>query len=806
MLKTALTFFFLIFVAIQIGSAQDYEVSGIVKSSTNEIIPFANVFLLNSTDSTLIKGSSANEDGTFTLKNIKADTYYLQASYVGKQSNYTSVAISKDVNIGSIIIEEEVDQLDEVVVVSKKPTIERKPDRLVFNVENTSISQGNSWDILKRTPGVIVAQDELQIKNQEATIYINNRKVQLSADEVKNLLEGLSGGNIKSIEVIANPPAEFEAEGGPVLNIITSKNIIPGYKGSINGNYTQAFYPKYAFGTSHYYKTDKLNLFANYTINPRKEIKKDDSNAKYVDNTNAIYSIWDTKFQKITRSQTQNATLILDYDFDAKNALNLTSNLSYSPNKTYSNTVESLIQNSQQQLDSTLNTNSNLENNNTNLAVDLSYKHKFDREGSFISFNGHYTNFNEDQYQGVYSNYFFPNGNLIRSFNFSTDAKQDIQIYTGQVDLVMPLDKVRYETGAKASLINSASGIDYYTIVGADQTLNTSLSDNYEYDETILAGYLSASRDWEKWSLKLGLRGEYTDALGTSISLNTNTSQNYFELFPSVFLLHAPTANHSFSFDYSRKLDRPRYDDLNPFSYFLNENNFSTGNPNLRPSFSNNFNVNYTLKDTYFFDFYYKDRGEFIDLLTFQDNQTQTVQQISRNVLSAISYGFDFNYGNSITKNWFLATYISIFSEEETFIAEKSNNQEFTNSTNGIYAFVGNYFTLSKDGTFSGDIGITYLSSFLKANYIISETTNLTMGLRKTLWDKKGVITLTAEDILGLANSRLTSKYLNQDYSYFAKPETQFIRVGFTYNFGNIKLKDNKRSIEKVERDRLKKD
>ena len=174
--------------------------------------------------------------------------------------------------------------------------------------------------------------------------------------------------------------------------------------------------------------------------------------------------------------------------------------------------------------------------------------------------------------------------------------------------------------------------------------------------------------------------------------------------------------------------------------------------------------------------------------------------------MSAISYGFDFNYGNSITKNWFLASYISIFSEEETFIAEKSKNQEFTNSTNGIYAFVGNYFTLSKDGTFSGDIGITYLSSFLKANYLMSETTNLTMGLRKTLWDKKGVITLTAEDILGLANSRLTSKYLNQDYSYFAKPETQFIRVGFTYNFGNFKLRDNKRSIEKVERDRLKKD
>lgn len=806
MLKPLIIYFFLILITNQIVYAQDYEVSGTVKSSTNDVIPFANVLLLSATDSTLIKGASADENGVFILKNVKAETYYIQASYVGKLSNYTPIAVSKDVNIGSLIIEEEIAELEEVVVVSKKPTVERKPDRLIFNVENTTVSQGNSWDILKRTPGVIVSQDELQIKNQAATIYLNNRKVQLSSNEVKNLLEGFSGSNIKSIEVIANPPAEYEAEGGPVLNIVTSKNIIPGYKGSMNGNFTQAFYPKYALGTSHYYKTNKLNVFANYSISPRKEIKKDDSKANFVTNNNALYAIWDTKFQRITKSQTQNATFIVDYDFDVKNTLNLTSNLSYSPNKTYSNTLESLIQNAQQQLDSTLNTNSNLANNNTNLAIDLSFKHKLAKEGASLTFNGHYTTFNEDQYQGVYSNYFLPNGNLSSVFNFSTDAKQDIQIYTGQVDFVMPIDEVRFEAGAKASTIKSNSGIDFYTILGANQTLNTSLSDNYEYDENIWAGYASTLRDWENWSLKLGLRGEYTNALGTSNSLNTNTTQNYFELFPTLFVLHSLSENHSFSFDYSRKLERPRYDDLNPFSYFLNENNFSTGNPNLTPSFSHNFNLNYTLKDTYYFDFYYKDRGKFIDLLTFQDNQNQTVQQISRNVLSAISYGFDFNYGNTITKNWFLASYISIFSEEETFIAEKSNNQEFTNSVNGIYAFIGNYITLSKDGTFSGDIGFTYLSSFLKANYKVSETTNLTMGLRKSLWNKRGVLTLVSEDILGLANPTLTSKYLNQDYSYFAKPETQFVRLGFTYNFGNFKLRDNKRDIEKAERERLKKE
>lgn len=804
--KSIFYFVLLSLLCIQGLSAQVCEVSGTVRGSSNEIIPFANVFLLKVTDSTIVKGSSADEEGVFLIKDVEPDIYYLQASYVGKMSGYTPLDISIDINIGAILINEEVDELDEVVVFSKRPTVERKPDRIIFNVENTTISQGNSWDILKRTPGVIVSQENLQIKNQAATIYLNNRKVQLSADEVKNLLEGLSGSNIKSIEVIANPPAEYEAEGGPILNIITSKNIIPGYKGSINGNFTQAIFPKYSAGTSHYYKTDKLNLYANYTISPRKETKDVDSRANFIDNNNALFSTWDTKFNRITKSLAQNASLILDYDFNAKNAINITSNLSFSPNKRYSNTLESVIRNSQQQLDSTINTTSNLENDNTNLAVELTYKHKLAKEGASLTFNTHYTTFNQDQNQDVFSKYYFPNGNLIRDFDFTTDAQQDIEIYTGQVDLIMPLAGFNFGSGAKVSNIQSISGMDFFNVTGSNQTLNAALSDNYEYDETIWAGYLSATRDWEKWSLKLGLRGENTDASGKSIALNTSNLQNYFELFPSFFILHTLSDNHSFSFDYSRKVSRPRYEDLNPFSYYLSENNLVTGNPTLLPSFSQNFNLNYTLKDTYFFDFYYRDRGNFIDLLTFQNNNNQTIQRVSRNVLSAISYGFDFNYGNSITKNWFLASYISIFSEEETFIAEQSNNQEYLNKVNGIYVFVGNYLTLSKDGTFSGDLGVTYLSGISEGSYKVLESTNLTMGLRKTLWNKKAILTLTSEDILGLANPRLISKYLNQDYTFSAKPETQFIKFGFTYNFGNFKLRDNKHDIEKTERDRLNKE
>tara|TARA_R110000796_G_scaffold183498_2_gene300030 strand:- start:106978 stop:109398 length:2421 start_codon:yes stop_codon:yes gene_type:complete len=794
---------FIFFLSAQLLSAQTFEVSGNVKNNENESIGFANVFLLRVTDSSVVSGSSSDEYGSFIIKDVVPDIYYLQASYVGKTSSIIPIEISKNINIGTIIIDEDIQALEEVIVSSKKPTIERKADRLVFNVENTTVSQGNSWDLLKRTPGVIVTQDKLQIKNKDATIYLNNRKIQLSADEVKNLLEGFSGTNIKSIEVIHNPPAEYEAEGGPILNIITSKNIIPGYKGSVNGNYTQAFYPKYSVGTSHYYKTDKLNLFANYSINPRKELKKDNSKVNFIDNSNTNFSIWDTKFERTTKSLAQNASLILDYDINDKNALNITSNLSFSPNKTYDNKLVTLMQNAQQELDSTLNTKSNLDNNYTNLAVDLTYKYKPSKEGSSLIFNTHVTKFNENQNQFVFSSYFLPNGNLNREYNFWTDNEQDIQIFTGQIDYSTPIGGFTFGSGAKVGKIQSESEMIFYNVVDDNQIINNELSDNFDYDETIWAGYLSAFKEWDKWSLKLGLRGEYTDVVGTSNALNITNNQNYFELFPTLYLMYTPSTNHSFSFDYSRKLIRPRYDDLNPFSYYLNENNFNTGNPNLMPAFSHNFNLNYTLKDTYFFDFYYRDNGNYISSLSFQDNQNQTVQQVSRNILNGTSYGLDINYGKSITDKWFLATYISIFSEEDTFIAEQSDNQKYINEIDGIYIYIANYFTLSKDETFTGDIGFTYFSGFIKGSYTLSESTNLTSGLRKSLWNKKAIISLVSEDILGLVNPTMKSKYLNQDYTYFVKEETQFIRLGFTYNFGNFKLKDNKREVDKNERDRL---
>lgn len=781
--------------------AQTAAVSGIVKDGLNQPIPYATVFLLKVTDSTLIKGTSADENGMFAISEVAPAIYFIRASYIGIQSELIAIDVSQNVRIGTLVIAKNIESLDEVIVTSKRPSVERKADRLIFNVEGTIVAQGSSWDVLNRTPGVIAVQEDLQVRNQSAAIYINDRKVQLSAREVRDLLEHYPAEHIKQVEVINNPPAKYDAEGGPVLHIITNKNISLGYKGNIASTYTQAIFPKYTLGTSHFYKTKKLNAFASYTFGPKKEFKNVESETNFINDT-GVFSRWMTDFDKTTHAKTHTAQLNVDYDFDKRNQLNFASSVLLSPNKKTDNLQITEMRNAQRVLDSTFTTRSPLVEDKDNLSADLTYKHNFKNYG-YLKLNGHYTHFDFASTQDAYSEYFDPDGQLMRSFSFSTDAEQDVEIVTAQLDIASSVAGITYETGLKGSFIDSKSGVQFFNSTNGPPVLNPSLSDNYIYEEEVYAAYFSMSKDWEKLSLKAGLRAEHTKSSGFSAALSKINDLEYFELFPTFYLLYTANENHSWSFDYSRKLVRPRYEDLNPFRYYINENSFVEGNPNLVPSFSNNFNLNYTLKGEYFFDLYYRDNGHYTATLAFQDNEQLILRDISQNVQSSTSYGLDFNYGKSVTNRWYLYSYISIFHEDETFTALESNNEIVTNNVNGAYVDLTNYLTLSEDGTFKGEIGVAYLSGFLEGSYKLSETTNLTLGLRKSFWHKRALISLQANDLLNRANGRITSKYLNQDNAYFARPETQYIRLGLTLNFGNFRLEDNRREIDKTERKRL---
>lgn len=795
-----LLLFILLFISK--NSFAQHEVTGLVVDGNGNAIPYATTILLHAADSTVYKGAFSEEDGSFNFSEVKKGAYILKATYVGYEDVHRSLNVSENIDLGSIALVESTDNLDEVIIRANKPTVSRAVDRLIFNVENTSLSTGNTWDILKKTPGVLVMEDEIRIRNSNVTVYINDRKVHLSASELRELLENYTATNIKSVEVLTNPPAKYEAEGGAVLNIVTSKNILPGYKGSINTSYAQAIFPKYSLGTSHFFKNEKIDFFADYSYNPRKEFKDDDSFINFKNEEGETFSKWRTDFHRTTRSQAHQANLVLDYNLTERDIVSISSNFLYSPNKTFNNRMNTYIFNSENLLDSTLVSTGRLENDQRNLALDLGYRHNFDN-GSQFSVIGHYTNFDEQQNQDVSSNYFNPAGALLNNISFSTNAKQNIHIYTAQTDYTMAMAAGTLETGAKASFINSNSAMDFFNFENGATVFIPGQSDNFVYEEEVLAAYASWEKNWDKWSVKAGLRGEQTNRTGESLVLNEINEYNFFDIFPTFYLQHSISENHIVTFDYGRRIERPRYESLNPFRYYLNENNFNAGNPNLRAARSNNFNLNYTYKASYFFDVYYRDNGKSPTNLVFQDNEDLTIRTVYANLLESTSYGLDFTHGRYLTNNWYIYGYVSAFSEEEVFLAVESDNEAVSNSVKGIFLQLYNFINITSDGTFSGEVSFVHWPTFIQGSYKVEPKTTLSIGLRKTLWKRRAELTLNLEDILNTTNSELISRYKNQDNGYFAQPESRYVRVGFKYNFGNFRLEDNSRQIEAEERDRL---
>ena len=770
-----------------------FTIEGTITDQQEQPVPYVNVILLEAASQKVFQGMATDEAGEYSFEGVPQGEYLLRASFVGFEIHEREIAISQDMEIPPIVLAEVANNLDEVAITIKNPTVIREVDRLVFSVENSTLSSGTTWDILKRTPMVIESGGSLQVRNQPVAVYINDRKVQLSQSELQALLENYAGDHIEKVEVITNPPARYEAEGGAILNIVTSGNITPGYKGSVQGTWSQAVFPKYQLGTSHYFKTDRLNLFASYSYNPRKEFKEDQGYINY-QNPMGPVEAWDTHFQRTSRSKAHNAMVILDYKLGEFNSLSFSSNLLLSPDKESSNRDFTQINNSTLAFDRFA-TQSNLNEDLNNMGFDLEYRHQLSDAGAQLTAKAHYTRYDHKQDQQLETD--FEQG---ARQGLTTQADQGIDIVTGQVDIQAPVGGSWMEAGIKTSMVSSESSMEQNRSDGG--ILPEGFRDNFIYDENVYAGYASLAHDWDSWSLKAGLRGEYTDRSGDSRSMEQVDSKEYFELFPTFYLMHSPNENHSFSFDYSRRIQRPRYQSLNPYRYYLNQYNFTTGNPDLKEAISNNFNLNYTFQGMYFLDFYYRDNGPSIETLSFQDYQDRSLRAVSVNLLESISYGLDLSHGRSLTSFWYAYAYVSFFHEQQRFYAE-TENAEVTNDIDGVYASLYNSLSLSQDGTFSGELNLTYISNWLSGSYELDPMTTLSFGVRKTLWDNRAEVSLHLEDVLDQTNTWMRSNYLNQDNGFFAQPESRFVRLGFKYNFGNFRLSDNQRALEAVERERL---
>ncbi|WP_211342481.1 outer membrane beta-barrel family protein [Hyunsoonleella aestuarii] len=801
-------FSFSLFFFCLYGFAQNYSIQGKIIDQNKAPIPYANVVLKTSTDSLFIKGTSTNEMGLFEIENVNIENYILEVSYIGYSKHVTRIEVKNDLTLSEIILVEDVEELEGVTVTAKRPTVKRLVDRVVFNVENSTLSNNNVLDVLKNTPGVIVNDGSISIKNSTPTIYINDRRVHLSSSEVQQLLEGTSASNLKSIEVITNPPAKYDAEGGAVLNIVTSKKIIAGYNGSVFGNFKQgSVFPKYSFGTSHFFRTKKLNTYINYSISPRKEFRGYDEFVNFID-LEQTTSSWKTKFGLNSKTSNHNINANIEYELDKNNSLGFSTSMMISPREKtrYHSSAITEVFNNMKVLDSTFITDNISVDEKFNLAFGLDYIHKFKKNGEKLLFNAHYTDFDFSSFQNVDTDYLFPDESLIRSNQFQTFSSQAIKIYTGQVDYVLPsYGSGMFEAGVKIANINSKNILTQYSFKNGIKEQDFQNSDTFLYKETNYAAYLSYSKEWDSWNLKLGLRNELTRVEGNSLSNSTVNDTKYLKFFPTLYISNKLNDQNLLYINYSKRIYRPRYEQLNPFKYFLNDNTFITGDPNLKPQIDNQFILGYTFNQDYTFELYYRHENNPFLQYFYQDNGRNLLVYQYTNTDESVSYGLDFTTYVPLNRFWNLYFLSSIFHYKTNFNPIESNLVSFEGKQWSLYAEINNYFTLLKDKSLSIDVSFNYLSPTNDGPTDSSFVSSLDINLKKTFWQNKATFSLGVLDIFNTRNFNATTKYLNQDIFTKFQLENRLFVFGFNYKIGNLKLKNNKKSIDLLERDRLSK-
>jgi hypothetical protein len=779
-------FIFLVFIST---TAQN-DLTGTVSNNKLELIAYSNVVLFKMPDSVFYKASYTDVEGQFKIPDCSNGNYTLQISSVGYVPLSRKLSLNQTTDLGTIILNENTEELDAILIRASKPTIDKRADRLVFNVENTVLSIGNTQNLLKKTPGVFEMEGTYMVQNSPAVIYINNKRVYLTSDELSALLRGYSADNIKSVEVITNPPASYDAEGVAVININTSKGISLGYKGNVSGQWTQGTFAKYQLGSSHFYKNNWLHVYSSYNYNPRRDLKLDDARIGFFNPDGSRSERWFTKLEKVDRSAAHNFNTIVDMTVNERNSLSFSGNFSTNQNNDVTYQNETLVLQEGATMFTGFNANSQFENNRTNGFANAQWQHVLNEEGASLSLQGNYIFTDSDQLQNLSTRFFDADQTTTGTNSFLTDTFQEIDIYTAKLDFITTIGSYDFSSGLKFSNVSSTSSQNFFD-TNSGSTLNPSLSDLFLYEENIFAAYAQIDRNWEKWSLAAGLRLEQTDVEGDSQSLGQVNTQEYLELFPNLALTHQLNENNSYTLSYKRTIDRPRYTDLNPFKTFLNDFNFNTGNPNLQPSFNNKFTLSWNHQNTWFIDTYFLYTKDLLSDVPFQNNTNNTLNIQSINLNYELQYSIDLATYQYINKSWYTGVSASLFYMENETKAIQSGNADVVSSTTGFYLNSFNRFNMSEDRTLSMDIDVSYLSSILFGTYEWGGSFVTNVSFNKSIWKRRAQLTLAFNDIFSTQNQRMDTRYLNQDNNYLALPETRTVTLGFTYNFGNFRLENN---------------
>jgi hypothetical protein len=786
-----------VFTFISFNAFAQFTVTGKISDDKNKPAEGASVLIYKKADSALVKSSLTSKAGEYVFEKIESGEYFIQISLVSHASITVNVSVlDKDVKVAEQKLKGDGGMLTGVTVTAKKPFLEQRADKLVVNVENSATAAGGTaLEVLQKVPGILVRSEGISIAGKSSVaIYIDGRPSQYN--DVMQLLRDMPSSNIEKIEVIANPGAKYDAAGGSIINVVLKKNANLGTNGNVQlatgiGLYSQKkdtvdrnfwrLVPSFSIN----HRKGKINLYGSYSNFNRTDFE---------------YNIFVRNIDTSVFTQTNyspnyyhghNYRAGIDFYVDKKNTFGFLYRGFYRTGGGDATNSTDQTKKGTGNLLSNFQTATKRRFTNISNAVNFNWKHSFDSTGKELNVDLDYSNFALNS-SGAITNT-VRNGTATKN---NQVVKNPVNFAVLKIDYVHPFnEKTKIEAGLKNTFATINNKLTF------DRPIATTVDrqNDFKYTENINAAYVNIKRNSGKWDMTAGLRAEQTVAKGKDGS-KVLLDRNYWQLFPSVFVSRKITEKISIVGQYARRVNRPSFQQQNPFVFLLDSLTYTRGNPLIRPEIANQTELSVTYESQPFFTASYNTTKDVIFENAPQQDGNITYAQ-PENLASAKNINLQVNLPIPLGKKFegFVANIFSFneYNAKYLDLVYKTKRWNYTLYSQLSYKPIPT-LTIEASGFYS----TKQLNEFI----VLKPFGSLNFGISKTFWEKKGRLSLNVNDVFYSQKIPGEIVYSYIDIRFYQRFESRNLRLTFSYSFGNQKLKASRerKSASDAENNRVK--
>ena len=784
------------------------RINGTVIDGNTKTIESATITLLRSKDSSVAKMSVADKTGGFQFDGVEEGSYLVSISAVGHQKGFSETvtvsAIRPNVTLKTIELIPVAKAVAGVTVTAKRPLIEQKIDRTIVNVEAAITNVGNSaLEVLEKSPGISVDKDgNISLKGKQGVqVYIDGRPSYLSGADLANMLRSMNANQLDQIEIMTNPPAKYDAAGNSgVINIKTKKNKLFGYNGSITSGYTQGRYPRFNEGVNFNYRNGKINFFTNLNYNRNHRTEELFIYRTFREPfTKDITTIFDQKSDMENQSHFYSGKMGLDYSVSKKTTLGVVFNGFYNPSHWESKT-NAYIYEPNGELRSQTKAHTWNDEKWKNYSGNFNFRTVLDSAGQELTGDLDYIQYKSTNYQPLYSYYYDKHGAPSTAQSPDTLVgylPQNIKILSGKIDYTLPLKKgAKFEAGIKTSFVETDNNAIYNNVVDANEVLDSSRSNHFVYEENINAAYVNYSRPLgKKWTGQFGLRLENTSAKGHSTGYEYDVTQDkfvpsdktfnrdYTQLFPTAYIQYKASEKNSFVLNYGRRINRPDYQDLNPFINFLDRYTFQQGNPNLKPQFSHNIELSHTFKGFLTTTANYTKTTDIIQQVLEQNFSSNETYIKKANIANLNQIGLSVSANKEITKWWSGNVYVNVYNNHFT---GEVNKEYVSLRITGAMMQLQQQFKWGKG--WGAEVSGFYRTKSLEGVIFIQPIGQVSAAFSKQIMKNKATVRLNFRDIFAGSVFKGYSQYGDVDAQFKNVNDSRAVSINFTWRFSKGKM------------------